>query len=90
MGQRLAPGDCDNGLMGCSFRQNLMFWEHLDLKMDLKMGRESVFQMAAGRELGNGEKISDVMIGGGLGDDTSNRVLDHSDVWVRPKRRGLQ
>lgn len=82
----MAPGDCDNGLKGCSFeprcRQNLMFWEHLDFKMDLKMVRESLFQMAAGRELQNREKIGDVMIGGGLGDDASNRDLDHSEIGL--------
>lgn len=30
----------------------------------------------------DGEKIGDVMIGGGLGDYTSDRVLDHSEIGL--------
>lgn len=56
----MAPGDCDNGLMGCSFkprcRQNLMFGEHLDFKMDLKMERESLFQMAEAESCRTGRR----------------------------------
>lgn len=39
-----------------------------------------MFQMVAGRDVQNGEKIGDVMMGEGLGDDKSNRVLDHSEI----------
>lgn len=38
--------------------------------------------MAAGREMENREKICDVMIGGGLGEDTRDRVLDHSEIGL--------
>lgn len=46
-----------------------------------------MFQMAAGREWQNREKIGDVMIGGGLADDTSNRVLDRSEIGLLGEAR---